>query len=528
MGGVTEISPLLKTLDIVIRGLRLAEAFAHTPDPMLPRRQIEAIFGPEQLRNTELLEAFARHLPGYVSANTPEVCQKFMECLILEDKLWEQLHVSLLKCFDPKIPFPDKLRIFMAFFDIFDVAFGVLKESTIIDWRSPDLNLLFGHLGEFEKKVAPGQFIRKAVHFRSIVFRGQFCHALLSQFSMRRRGGEPLLMEFSNSLTRLVGLLGVGTQQDMDSLIPGKAGGARTGFDRMVKAEAILTVTLRDGPLSNFCILGRLVFDVMASDMSDLTSDDTKRLWKTLERLLDDAPAPFADSSAAAWVRFDHLWALVRDPVLLGGKSQTVERLRPLLDMIEKVERIRPLADARTEGIGKVETQTGLDGSADPKTPQPGGPPIPGSSKQVEASHLETGGPMDPRVFPPIPGPDPLAGMGQFASRATSSTPITRPGLGAETQPPFTSPLHAPQVLVPPPSFPTPFMPGSGPRHSGPLGPPHQYTFPSPNFGPLDDGTPSGHVIQGSLVPMDWTGGYATPDAEAKESKCLYKFLRCR
>jgi hypothetical protein len=72
-----------------------------------------------------------------------------MECLILEDKLWEQLHVSLLKCFSPKVLFPDKLRILIPFFDIFDVAFDVLKESTFIDWRSTDLDLLFGHLEEF-------------------------------------------------------------------------------------------------------------------------------------------------------------------------------------------------------------------------------------------------------------------------------------------------------------------------------------------------------------------------------------------
>ena len=72
-GGVTRISPLLKTLDITVRGLRLAEAFAYTPKPMLPRKQIEAIFGPEQLRNTELLEAFAAHLPKYVSARLQAV-----------------------------------------------------------------------------------------------------------------------------------------------------------------------------------------------------------------------------------------------------------------------------------------------------------------------------------------------------------------------------------------------------------------------------------------------------------------------
>ena len=143
-GGVTQISPLLKTLDIVIRGLRLAEAFAYTAKPMLSRKQIESIFGPEQLRNTELLEAFAAHLPGYVSASTHEESQKFMECLILEDKLWEQVRVSFHKRFNLNVPYPDKLGILMAFFAIFDVAFDVLKESTIVDSRSMDLDVLFG------------------------------------------------------------------------------------------------------------------------------------------------------------------------------------------------------------------------------------------------------------------------------------------------------------------------------------------------------------------------------------------------
>jgi hypothetical protein len=219
-GGGAQITALLKTLDAVISGLRLAGAFAYMPKPMLPRKQIEAIFGPEQLRNTELLEAF-------VSASTPEVSQTFMERLILEDKLWEQVHVNLLKWFYPNVPFPDKLRILMAFFDIiFNVAFEVLKESTIIDWRSTDLDLLIAHLGEFDTKVAPGESINKVVHLRSGLFRGQFCHALLSQFGMQHNRGEPLIIEFSNSLAKLAGLLGVGSQEDMDSLILGNPGGA--------------------------------------------------------------------------------------------------------------------------------------------------------------------------------------------------------------------------------------------------------------------------------------------------------------
>jgi hypothetical protein len=460
-GGVTQTSPLLQALDIVIRGLRLAEAFAYTAKPMLPRKQIETIFGPEQLRNTELLEAFAAHLPKYVSASTPEVSQKFMERLILEDKLWEQLHVSLFKCFNREVPFPDKLRILVAFFDIFDVAFDVLKESTIIDWRSGHLNLLFGHLLKFEGRVAPGESINKLARFRSTLFRGQFSHALLSQFAMRHGRGDPLTVEFKNSLVRLLSLLGVGTREDMDSLIPGNPRSAGIGFDLMIKAGAILNVTLRDGPLSNFSILGKVCLDTMTSDVSDPTPDATKKLWKTLRRILDTPAAPFANSSGAAWTRFDHLCALVRDSALLGGNSQTVERIQPLMDMIEEVERIRPPADGRAEGTGNVDNRT-----------RPSGPPIPGSSRQVGASHVERGGSVA-RISSPLPGTIPLAKMPRSPPRGrtshspsdldlvtiddpTSSTPTTQPDGSVEPDTPQFGvvPIPGPsrQVEASPPS----------------------------------------------------------------------------
>jgi hypothetical protein len=256
----------------------------------------------------------------------------------------------------------------MAFFDIFDVASDVLKESSVMDWRSPDLDLLYGHLFEFEQKVAPGRLIGRVFNFRSILFRGQFCHALLSQFSTQRRRGEPLMMQFFNSLTRLVWLLGVGTQEDRASLTPGDSGSSsnpRTGLDMMIKADTILTATLRDGPLSNFCMFGRLAFDSMVSDGSDLTSDGTKKLWKTLERMLDTPHLPLVDASEETWVRFDHLRALVRDSAFLEGNSEAVEKLRPLLDMIEKVERMRPPKDTRAEGTENAENQTRIDGSED-------------------------------------------------------------------------------------------------------------------------------------------------------------------
>ena len=407
-GEVTLISPLIETLDIANRGLRLAEAFAYTPRPMLPRKQIEAIFGPEQLRNTELMEAFAAHLPKYVRASTPEVSQKFMERLILEDKLWEQIHFSLLKLFDPKVPFPDKLRTTIAFFDIFDVAFNVLKKSTIIEWRSADIHLLFGHCDRFHARVAPGELLNDTFDFRSALFRCQFYHALLSQFAMHQRCGEPLTAKSSTSLSILVKCLGLGTREDLNILAPQSPGGIRTGFDMVMKASPIVDETLCDGPLSNFCTLGMSSFDKIASD--DPTSDDIKKLFKTLKRMVD-APMPFANSSGVGWSRFDHLCTTVRNPAILGGDRETVKRLQPLLDLIEKVERIRRPADGRAEGMGNVDNQTHLDGSAGREAPQSGVAPIPGSSGQVEVSRPGDGGSMDPRLAPSVQVSIPSAGM---------------------------------------------------------------------------------------------------------------------
>ncbi len=110
-------------LEMVASGLRLAEAFTYSPRPILPQRQIEAIFGPEQLRNSELFLAFATHLSGFVKASTLEESKTFMERLILEDKLWEQLETSLPRYLDSQVPFSDKLQIIMAFYDVIDVAF---------------------------------------------------------------------------------------------------------------------------------------------------------------------------------------------------------------------------------------------------------------------------------------------------------------------------------------------------------------------------------------------------------------------
>jgi len=111
---------------------------------------------------------------------------------------------------------------------------------------------------------------------------------------------------------------------------------------------------------------------MMASDVSNLTSDDTKKLWKTLESMLDTPLAPFAMSSGVVWARFDRLCALVRDPSLSKDNNRIVEKLQLLLDMIEKIDRMRPLGDGRDEGTQNEDSQTSSGCLADGETRQSG------------------------------------------------------------------------------------------------------------------------------------------------------------
>jgi hypothetical protein len=90
--------------------------------------------------------------------------------------------LNLLKCFDPQVPFPDKMRIVMAFFDILDAAFVVLKDSSNIDWQFSNFDLLIAFLGEFSTPVAH----REGCPFRAAVASVQLCNALLAcSVSMR-------------------------------------------------------------------------------------------------------------------------------------------------------------------------------------------------------------------------------------------------------------------------------------------------------------------------------------------------------
>jgi hypothetical protein len=485
--GLTQITPLLEALDTVTSGLYLAKVFAYLPNPKPPPRQIEAIFGKEQLRDSELLEAFAAHLPGFVMAIPPETSTIFLERLIMEHKLWEQLHNSLSKCIHPQVPFPDKLRIVMSFFDILDVAFVFLKNSSKINWQSPDFDLLIGHLDRFGMTIVPGRFIGRVANFRALIASVQFCHALLAQFSMQRNRRAPLITHSLNGLMRLVWVLGVGNQEDRDYMT---AKAAETNPDLMIKAEAILSEVLRDGPLSNFCKLGRVTFEEMLIEASELSSKDMNRSLTLLRRMLDTAHLPLANASGRMWAKFDHLRAAVRGAVALEGSGLDAEKLQPLVEMIEEVGHMRPAVIPATEmGPSAPGPWMIPHFYSDPNT-MGGQPPMssilasqPGPSTGIPYPHP----PHTPRVHPfgflspHIPG---MSGPQRAVPLDATDFPVH-----GDAQP-VPSSMPIPPGYMPPYPYPPPFL-NSGPFAVPPLGP--------------------SHVNQGSPFPMHGPGGYPTP-----------------
>lgn len=524
-GGARAI-PLLETLNTIVRGLHLAEVLVHLPKPRISPRT-EALYGREQLGNSELLEAFAAGLPGFIDASPPEVSKSFMERLIQEDKLWEQLNISLSKCLRKEVPFPDKLRVFMAFFDVFDVVFMALKDSSVVNWHSHQLTLLIGHLLEFQNTVARGKLIESVFSLRHDVACAQFYHAHMAQFSMQRSRGEPIISRTFNILEGLVGFLGLGDVEDREYFVA--RGLPQAGPQMSIKAEGILSVILRDGPLSNFYMLGRVTFEMTITEASDLTSEDVKKPWTLLRRMLDTPHLPLDNASVTTWAKFDHFRDEVRGVVTSENGASNAEKLRPLLEMIEEVNRMRPTVDTSTERImpsrgqrhdgPHPETQSGYFMNLGPFPPSALG------VDQLGATHtasMHRFGPntwdshiyMDPRIRGasgwPIssnpttpPGPSAISPYPQFPH-----VPRARPpGLEAHTQsmisPPHAGPMDHVNLAAFAGNQPIPMNQPFPPSHL--LG--HSYPDPASSPG-SPDMAPLGSVNQGSLVSE---GGCPTP-----------------
>ena len=424
--GRAQISPLLDFLNIAVSGLRFIEVLKYAAK--LPPRQIRAIFGREQLRNSELLDAFATRLPLYVAGSGPEISKSFMERLILEDKLWEQLHVCLSDCLHRQVPFQDTLQTVTAVFDVLDVTFVILKDSSNIDWQSPVFDLIFRYLMDFERKmmIDPDTHVKKIASFRVAFASIQFCHAVLAQFSMQCGLGEPFDVQSLNALSTLVWVLGLGSPEDREYLT---AKNIEATPDPIPRVKAILDTVLHDGPLSNFCRLARLTLDLMLTKVSDSTFENIKKSLTMLMRMLDTLPLPFDKASGEIWARFNDLRNEVRSRAgafVPESSVQNPETPRSLSEMIEEVECMRPCTAMCAEGKEKDDTQTGPPASRvmGQDTQQPGDTPISISSRQpAEVSPAETGSTLDssPNLLLLARGPGAITlpgNMGRFPSSA--------------------------------------------------------------------------------------------------------------
>jgi len=535
--GRKQIIPLLDTFNNVLSGLRLLEVLKHAPT--LPPRQIQAIFlsGQEQLRNRELLEVFATHLPLHVAGLHPEMSKNFMEILVLEDKLWEQLHVSLSDCLHPQVPFLDKLRTVTAVLDVLDVTFAILKDSSNIDWQSPAFDLLFSYLMEFERTMLTDldTHVKKIASFRLDFASIQFCHAVLAQFSIGF--GEPFDVQSFNALKTLVWVLGLGSQEDREYLT---AMNTEATPDRV---KVILHAVIRDGPLSNFCKLTRLTLDMMLTQASDLTLDNIKKSLTMLLRVPVTPHLPLDNASGEMWARFDVLREEVRfraGAVALESSAQNAETLMSLWEIIEEVEHVRPSEAMYDEGMEREDIQIGPPTSwvVDQDTQQPGDTPISRSSGQpAEVSPTETGNTVDSSpIFPLTPASITMpVNMGRFPPRvwtpqahsdrdansgahqlSTFSIPTTPPGPNAGM-----SYLYCHDSRVHHPVRSTPFYTrGMGPsRRASSLDHERLLTYARMQS---TLGTPY-QMYQQSPVPPGVISSYPSPDSE--DGGCTYFFL---
>ena len=304
------VTPLVETLDTVSRGLHLSMVFLNHPKYY---GRADVVFGKDQLRNSDLMEAFAFCLPGYISAISQEKRREFMERMVCDDGLWTSLQVNLWNVTQLEIPIPDKLRIFEACCNVTDAMFDALEGSNKVDWRAPDFGSLAQHFEIFIAKCFHGIFVGRATGFRVGLIKLRFCKAVLTEFHkelLSTQGTVSLRSQWDvASLSRVFFTLGVGNDEDMEYWKSFTDGG-QIGADYaefMIKAQDMLDRAIRDGPLLNFYKLGHLVVTAVPFAGSGLEPVDIKKVQALQETLLRDEHLPLKCASAEVWKKLSRL-----------------------------------------------------------------------------------------------------------------------------------------------------------------------------------------------------------------------------
>ncbi|KAI9448447.1 hypothetical protein H4582DRAFT_1900796 [Lactarius indigo] len=107
----------------------------------------------------------------------------------------------------------------------------------------------------------------------------------------------------------------------------------------MRKAQDTLTKAVQDGPLLNFCKLGRLATTMAPFEGSDLNDLDLANLLELMQSMANDSSLPLKDASSEVWEDLSQL----RDSISKSCDRDKV-KLRPLFEKIEQVYELRSSA----------------------------------------------------------------------------------------------------------------------------------------------------------------------------------------
>jgi len=328
------VTPLLEVLDTVGRGRRLLMAFSGHDKY---RNRADIVFGKEYLRNSDLLEAFAQCLPGFIM-NSPEDCRDFMENVVRNDDLWTSLQVNLWNTQKSDSPTPDKLRVFENCCTVLDVTFSALDDSREVDWRAPEFGSLAQRFESFITYCFQGAFMGRATSFRVGIVRARVFKALLGQFEndLDREGTITFRSQWDvASFARLICAIGVRDEKDPE-FWNSYVDGGHIGAEFTAKGPEMTHITKRDGPLLIFCKLGHLAVSAVPLALSGVDPKDIEKVWKLQDKLMEDKRLPLDCAFSTVWEELDQLQEHVYN---LCGKTtdQDKEILERLLRAIEVV-----------------------------------------------------------------------------------------------------------------------------------------------------------------------------------------------
>jgi hypothetical protein len=329
------VRPLLEILDAVDGGRRLSMVFRDHPNTKYHGKS-DLVFGTDRLRNPDLFRAFAHCLPQFVTDHPGSVVE-LMEGLVLRDHLWTSLQAHLANSLQPNSSVQAMLHVFEMCCTVIDVAFVALENSEV-DWRAPDFGSLAHYFELFVTDCFQGIFIERAIAFRVGLIKAQFCNAVLAQFVREFREKDTVVFRSHwdvASLARVFYSLGIGDSEGMNFWEPFVDGGP-IGPDFMATTHTTLRVAERDGPLLNFCKLGRLAMMAVPFKGSGLEHTDFKKLLDVMQKMTEasDSHLSLTRASTPVWEHLYQLRYKVSD-ICEKSSNKDEENMKALLKRID-------------------------------------------------------------------------------------------------------------------------------------------------------------------------------------------------